>query len=95
MDRETLEARKASIEQRFTELSKEKSDIEVELNRLQGDYRTVVDLIENLPQETESPESDGDSSIEEPATDENIAPNGDDLNLTDEEKESEDAPNPS
>lgn len=58
MDRNLLEEKQRELENRFTELNKQKaeheksaSDIEAELFRLQGDFRTVQDLLGKLPVE--------------------------------------------
>lgn len=48
MHEEDLLRRKAEIEQRFTELDKNKQDIEAEQHRLQGEHRLVVDIYDSI-----------------------------------------------
>lgn len=49
MDRDTLLRRKSAIEERFNELAKTKSDSEAEMNRLEGEHRLVLDLLNDVP----------------------------------------------
>lgn len=53
MDVATLESRKQQAEKKFNELETQKASIEVELNRLQGEYRVLNDLIENFNKKEE------------------------------------------
>lgn len=53
MDRHTVEVKLAELQERFNQLNKDKSDyqqkasdIEAELFRLQGDYRTLQSLLD-------------------------------------------------
>lgn len=51
MQKESLEQRKTAIQSRFDELSKQKTDIDDEMKRLQGEFRLVEDLLkEPTPQ---------------------------------------------
>lgn len=47
MDKDTLLRRKAAIEQSFDEFSKQKTDIETEMTRLQGEHRLVISLLDD------------------------------------------------
>lgn len=85
MDLETLEARKASIEQLFNSTQRQRDDLNIELNRIQGDYRTTVADIELIKTELSTPPPETD----EPQEGEVVAPNGDVINK--EEKEGDDA----
>ena len=49
MNKDSLKEKLASIEQQFNAASQSKADIEAEIFRLQGDYRTVNDLINQEP----------------------------------------------
>jgi predicted nuclease with TOPRIM domain len=47
MDLKSLEDKKLAIETSFNELTEQKTDIDSELIRLQGEYRLVDELIKN------------------------------------------------
>lgn len=48
MNKVSLEEKRAQVEERFNQLSSDRDNINVELNRLQGEYRTLSGLIEEL-----------------------------------------------
>lgn len=56
MDKETLVTKKSELEKRFEEVIKQKDNCQVELLRLQGEYRAISTLIEELEKPTPEPE---------------------------------------
>lgn len=48
MDKAVLEARKLQAEQRFAELGRQKTDINEEMIRVQGEHRVLIELLEKL-----------------------------------------------
>lgn len=48
MDKTQLEARRQAAEDKFNELTKQMEDQQVELNRYQGEYRVLTELIDGL-----------------------------------------------
>jgi hypothetical protein len=48
MDKAVLEARKSQAEQRFAELGRQKTDINEEMIRVQGEHRILVELLDKL-----------------------------------------------
>lgn len=48
MERKSLEEKLVSLQQQFDAMTKNKSDADAELYRLQGDYRTIQGLIEQI-----------------------------------------------
>lgn len=53
MDKAVLEERRQQSEQRFNELERQKTTISEEMNRLQGEYRVLGELIDNLNKKEE------------------------------------------
>lgn len=49
MNEESLIEKRSLIETRFNELAAQKTEIEGELLRLQGEYRAINELIDKLP----------------------------------------------
>lgn len=82
MDLETLEARKVELDQRFNAVTTQRDELNVELNRIQGDYRTTVADIELVKSKTLPP-------ADEPQEGEIVAPNGD---VSNKEEEEDNAP---
>jgi peptidoglycan hydrolase CwlO-like protein len=51
MNKESLLEKRAATEARFSELQQEQTKTNEELIRLQGEYRTLTTLINELPEE--------------------------------------------
>lgn len=51
---DSLEARRLAIEQEFQKLGEQKTEIEREQYRLQGEYRVISDLMEQQKKEKKS-----------------------------------------
>ena len=49
MNKESLLEKRATVETKFSELQQEQTKINEELIRLQGEYRTLTTLIDELP----------------------------------------------
>ena len=58
MERKSLEEKLVSIQQQFDAQTKVKLDAEAEIFRLQGDYRTVEELLSHIPVEVKKDKKD-------------------------------------
>lgn len=69
MTRDELFDKRAAAETRFNELSKQKAEIDSELLRLQGEYRSYTSLIETMENDALEGEvvADANTIIAEPA----------------------------